>query len=66
MDKLIYKNRTVEVVQFVNFYKEKMFSIRFRVDSASDDSYRGFKIKDAKKVSKWLKEISEAIESLED
>lgn len=65
MDKVVFQNKFVEVDTFKNTYGEKMFSIRFKVDTASDSSYRGFSIKRAKKVSKWLKKVAKTIKGLQ-
>lgn len=65
MNEIVFQNKYVEVGTFKNPYGKKMFSIEFKVDPASMDSYRGFPIKKAAKVAKWLKKAAKAIKGLQ-
>lgn len=65
MDKTIFQNKHVTIETFRNPYDTKMFSIKFNVGSGSDDSYRGFSIKKAAKVAKWLKKAAKAVKGLQ-
>lgn len=64
MDRVIFANKYLSVTRFKNPDGDKMFSLQFLVDEASDSSYRGFPIKRAKKVAKWLKQAAKAIKGL--
>lgn len=64
MDKVIFQNKHIKVDTFKNSYGTKMFSIRFKVDPASDDFYRGFSTEKAEKVAKWLKKVAKVIKGL--
>lgn len=65
MNKIIFSNKHIEARVFKNLDGHKMFSFQFLVDEASDDSYRGFKLSNAKKVAKWLKKLSKTVKGLQ-
>jgi hypothetical protein len=58
------QTKYMELNTFTNYLKQKMFSVRFIVDGASDDSYRGWRIKKAHKVAKELRKMAKAIEKI--
>lgn len=64
-DKYILATKYAQVTTFTNYNGDKMFSIRFVVPEDSDDSYRGWKIKKARKVAKQLRKIAKTIERLD-
>ena len=64
MNKTIFANKYVKVVTFTNIYGAKMFGIEFKVDPASLDSYRGFRVEKAEKVAKWLRKAAKAIKRI--
>ena len=61
---MLFENNYIQVGTFRNIDGIKMFSIQWKVDEGSDDSYHGFKIKKAKKVAKWLRKIAKRLEKL--
>lgn len=64
MIETIFENKYIKIETFKNPYDKKMFSIVFKVDPNSEDSYRGFPIKKAVKVAKWLKKAAKTIKGL--
>lgn len=60
----IFINKYVSVDTFTNSINKKMFSIRFVVGEESEDFYRGWPLKKAKKIAKMLRKMAKKIERL--
>lgn len=64
MNKTIFSDKRIEVGRFINYFKDDMFFIRFKVGEESADNYHGWKIKEARKIANILRKIAKKLEAL--
>lgn len=57
-------DKHIKVGLFTNPYNTKMFSVTFQTPPDSEDSYRGWNIKKAKKVAKMFRKLVKRLEKL--
>jgi len=57
-------DKHIRLERFTNPYGTKMFSVTFNVSSDSEDSYRGWDIKKAKKVAKMFRKLADRLQNL--
>lgn len=62
--KTIFENKFIHVWTLKNCDNKTLVAIKFLVDEASADNYRGFSLKKGKKVAKWFRKIAKRLEKI--